>query len=83
MLVKQITHQYSVFGGFLHIFHKLPELIKLASSASVLVEHLGTSSGTLESKHNIKLQSLRNMPKFCTDQRNYHIIGSETKNYIL
>ena len=40
--------------------HMNSELRKLASSASVLAEHLGTSSGTLESKHNIKLQSLTN-----------------------
>ena len=37
-----------------------PELMKLASSARVLAEHVGTSSGTSKSKHNIKLQSLTN-----------------------
>ena len=36
------------------------ELLKLASSASVLAEHLGTSSGTLKPKPNIKLQTLTN-----------------------
>ena len=40
--------------------HTAAELRKLASSASVLAEHLGTSSGTLKPKHNTKLQSLTN-----------------------
>ena len=36
------------------------EWIKLASSASVLAEHLGTSPGTLKPKRNVKLKNLTN-----------------------